>query len=100
MMTIRPCSTLSLALILLLGAGCAVRPSDHDGTSPGPALVKRSQMLMGTVVFVTAVAADEATAQAAAAAGLAEIRRLEELWSTWLPSSEISRVNEIGRAHV
>ncbi len=93
MMTIRTCSALSLALILLLGAGCAVRSSGGDGPGPGPALVKRSQMLMGTVVFVTAVAPDEATAQAAAAAGLAEIRRLEELWSTWIPSSEISQVN-------
>lgn len=93
MMTIRPCSALSLALILLLGAGCAVHPSGGDGPSPGPALVKRSQMLMGTVVFVTAVAPDEATARAAAAAGLTEIRRLEELWSTWISSSEISLVN-------
>lgn len=63
------------------------------GCQPEQAVVKRSQMLMGTLVFVTAVAADEETAQRAAAAGLVEIRRLEELLSTWIPSSEVSRVN-------
>ncbi len=57
------------------------------------ALVKRSQYLMGTIVFVTGVAADEATAKEAVAAGLKEIRRLEELLSTWIPESELSRVN-------
>jgi thiamine biosynthesis lipoprotein len=50
-------------------------------------------MLMGTVVQVTAVARDEATAGQAVAAGLAEVRRLEELLSTWIPTSELSRVN-------
>ncbi|MGB0910906.1 MAG: FAD:protein FMN transferase [Nitrospirales bacterium] len=57
------------------------------------ALVKRSQYLMGTIVFVTGVAADEATAKEAVAAGLKEIRRLEQLLSTWIPESELSRVN-------
>lgn len=56
-------------------------------------LVKRSQMLMGTVVWVSAVASNEREAQHASAAGLAEIRRLEELLSTWIPESELSRVN-------
>jgi len=63
------------------------------GCQGAPHLVKRSQMLMGTVVFVTVVAADESTAQQAAKAGLDEIRRLEELLSTWIPTSELSKVN-------
>jgi thiamine biosynthesis lipoprotein len=50
-------------------------------------------MLMGTLVFVTAVAPDEAVAHRAAAAALEEIRRLEQLLSTWIPASELSRVN-------
>jgi len=74
---------IGLFLSSLLVGGC-------QGT---PHLVKRSQMLMGTVVFVTAVAADESTAQKAAKAGLDEIRRLEELLSTWIPTSELSKVN-------
>jgi len=74
---------IGMFLLSLLMVGC-------QGT---PHLVKRSQMLMGTVVFVTVVAADESTAQQAAKAGLDEIRRLEELLSTWIPTSELSKVN-------
>ena len=74
---------IGMFLLSLLVVGC-------QGT---PHLVKRSQMLMGTVVFVTAVGTDESTAQQAAEAGLDEIRRLEELLSTWIPTSELSQVN-------
>ncbi len=48
---------------------------------------------MGTLVFVTAVAGDDAIAQRAAAAALKEIRRLEDLLSTWIETSELSHVN-------
>jgi FAD:protein FMN transferase len=57
------------------------------------ALIKRSQYLMGTLVFVTGVASDEETAKTAVAAGLAEIRRIEHLMSTWISTSELSKVN-------
>ena len=57
------------------------------------ALIKRSQYLMGTLVFVTGVAPEEAVAKQAVAAGLAEIRRIEYLMSTWIPDSELSKVN-------
>ncbi len=57
------------------------------------ALIKRSQYLMGTIVFVTGVAPDEQVAKTAVAEGLAEIKRLERLMSTWIPTSELSRVN-------
>jgi FAD:protein FMN transferase len=57
------------------------------------ALIKRSQYLMGTLVFVTGVAPDEETAKTAVAVGLAEIRRLEQLMSTWILTSELSKVN-------
>jgi len=50
-------------------------------------------MLMGTVVWVSAVAPSKPEAQKAATAGLREIRRLEEILSTWIPESELSRVN-------
>ncbi|GJL52825.1 FAD:protein FMN transferase [Candidatus Nitrospira salsa] len=63
------------------------------------ALVKRSQYLMGTLVFVTGVASDHAIAQQAVDAGLKEIRRLEELLSTWIPESELSRVNAAAGQH-
>jgi thiamine biosynthesis lipoprotein len=50
-------------------------------------------MQMGTLVSITVVAGNEAVAHAAATAGFAEIRRLEELLSTWISTSELSRVN-------
>lgn len=50
-------------------------------------------MQMGTLVKITVVARNESIAQAAATAGFAEIHRLEELLSTWIPTSELSRVN-------
>ena len=80
---------IGLFLLSLLVGGC----------QGGPHLVKRSQMLMGTVVFVTAVAGDELTAQKAAKAGLDEIRRLEDLMSTWIPTSELSQVNAAAGKH-
>jgi thiamine biosynthesis lipoprotein len=56
-------------------------------------LVKRAQMQMGTIVTLTAVAPTEAVAQEALTSGFREIRRLEELLSTWISTSELSRVN-------
>ena len=63
------------------------------------ALIKRSQYLMGTLVFVTGVAPEEKVAKHAVAAGLAEIRRIEQLMSTWIPTSELSKVNAASGKH-
>jgi len=71
-----------------LFVGCAGIPMQSE-----PVVVKRVQMQMGTLVSITAVAGNEAVAHAAATAGFAEIRRLEELLSTWISTSELSRVN-------
>lgn len=51
-------------------------------------------MHMGTLVSITAVAPTEPVAQASITAGFQEIRRLDELLSTWIPTSELSRVNQ------
>lgn len=77
-----------VALVFIALSACAGIPSGQE-----PVMVTRAQMQMGTVVKITAVAQSEAAAQAAASAGFAEIRRLEELLSTWIPTSELSRVN-------
>jgi thiamine biosynthesis lipoprotein len=71
---------------LLVGCGSLSTRSE-------PVVVKRVQMQMGTLVSITAVAGNEAIAHAAATAGFAEIRRLEELLSTWISTSELSQVN-------
>ena len=77
-----------LTLLLSTLSGCVGVPTGQES-----AVVTRAQMQMGTLVKITAVARSEAVAQAAATAGFAEIRRLEELLSTWIPTSELSRVN-------
>lgn len=76
-----------LGLVALL-VGCASVPMQSE-----PVVVKRAQMQMGTLVSITVVARNEAVAHAAATAGFTEIRRLEELLSTWISTSELSRVN-------
>jgi thiamine biosynthesis lipoprotein len=50
-------------------------------------------MHMGTLVTLTAVAPSKAMAQAVMTAGFHEVKRLEQLLSTWIPESEVSRVN-------
>ena len=71
-----------------LSAGCT-----GISTQSEPVVVKRAQVQMGTLVKITAVAKSASVAQAAATAGFAEIRRLEEILSTWIRTSELSRVN-------
>lgn len=88
----------AVVIVALLMYSCV-----HRSNTIPPVIVKRSQMLMGTLVFVTSVAEDEVAAQRAAQAAFAEIRRLEELLSTWIPSSELSTVNAAaghGEVHV
>ena len=50
-------------------------------------------LLMGSRFELTAIAEDTAQAKAAVAAGIAEIRRIEALISSWQPTSETSAVN-------
>lgn len=69
--------------------GCQSMPSVH----------KRSQMLMGTMVFLTAAGPDVETSHAALDAGFQEIRRLEKLLSTWDATSELSAVNAAAGHH-
>ena len=90
--------TCLLTLLCSAFTGCVGVPPGQESV-----VVTRAQMQMGTLVKITAVARSESIAQAAATAGFAEIRRLEELLSTWIPTSELSRVNasaEVMPVHV
>ncbi|WP_455379517.1 FAD:protein FMN transferase [Petrachloros mirabilis] len=58
-----------------------------------PITLKRAQTHMGTLVTVTAVAPTRELAQVATTAAFEEIHRLEQLLSTWIPTSELSKVN-------
>ena len=62
---------------------------------------KRTQMHMGTLVTLTVVAPDTTVSDRAMRAGFNEIKRLEQLLSTWRPDTELSMVNaEAGRRPV
>ena len=80
--------TCCLSLVLMMESGCA-------GLSPASpsVVVKRTQMHMGTLVSITAVAENDQAANRAIDAGFKEVKRLEQLLSTWIPESEMSRVN-------
>ena len=60
---------------------------------PSPLVVKRTQIHMGTLVTITAVASDKDVGYRAIQAGFDEIKRLERLLSTWRSDSELSHVN-------
>jgi thiamine biosynthesis lipoprotein len=66
-----------------------------------PVVSKRAQMHMGTLVTLTVVAPDTSVSEQAMRAGFNEIKRLEQLLSTWRPDTELSLVNaEAGRRAV
>jgi FAD:protein FMN transferase len=85
MTILRVIGSLSLACLV---SSCSGMPITSD-----PVVVKRAQTHMGTLVTITAVAPTESGALAASTAAFSEIHRLEELLSTWIPTSELSRVN-------
>lgn len=88
--------SLSLFLMMTIEAGCAEMSSISK-----PVVIKRAQLQMGTLVSITAVASTEQVANGAINAGFTEIKRLEQLLSTWIPTSELSRVNaSAGKAPV
>jgi thiamine biosynthesis lipoprotein len=89
------CSRLARLMIGVIGleiTSTTLSAAPADLTSP-PATVTRAQYLMGAIAEITAVAPTKAIAQEAATAGFQEIRRLEQLLSTWIKTSELSRIN-------
>ena len=89
-------AVISGIFLILFSSACTTTRSES-----APIVVKRTQMQMGTLVTITSVAPDRQRAQDAASAGFQEIHRLEELISTWIATSELSRANAAaGRAAV
>jgi len=95
-------AVLVLLLCLPFLTSCVIIPISKPSPKPAPdqaqpaataVTAKRAQVLMGTMVEITAVAPNETLAQAALTAGFQEIRRIEALISTWIETSELSRVN-------
>ena len=81
-------------LLAFLGISFVCGPGQGlPGHAASPHVVKRGQMHMGTLVFLTAVAQDKQLAHDAIERGFAEIHRLEQILSTWISDSELSRIN-------
>ena len=59
----------------------------------GEGIFRKSKNLMGTEMEITAASADEKKAYTAIEAAFAEIRRIEELMSTYISESQISKIN-------
>lgn len=85
-----------LCVVSIIVMGCvATQPVSKSVVS------KRAQMHMGTLVTLTVVATDRRVGDRAMQAGFDEVKRLEQLLSTWRSDSELSRVNaESGRLPV
>ena len=82
-------STMAVVCLSVAMLSCA-----KGGSSEPPLVtVKRTQMHMGTLVSITAVGRTQEEANAAITAGFEEVKRLEQLLSTWIPDSELSQVN-------
>lgn len=82
-----------LCLIAILVFGCVATPPVSQAV-----VSKRAQMHMGTLATLTVVASNSYVRDRALRAGFDEIKRLEQLLSTWRSDSELSRVNaEAGR---
>ena len=82
------------------GLFCALMLSSSGLTNlliaqESPAEIQRTSMLMGTRATVQVYAEDRAEAVAASDAVLQEIARVEALLSTWIPDSELSRINRL-----
>lgn len=65
--------------------------------APAPAaphVIARTRKCMGTECEFKAFASDEALVERAFARGFAEFDRIEELTTSWRPTSEVARINE------
>lgn len=82
-------TSISLAwFVLAMVVGCT-------GLQPTalPVIVKRTQLHMGTLVTVTGIASEAHVAHRAVQTAFSEIKRLEQLLSTWRSDSELFHVN-------
>lgn len=80
----------SFAVMRASPAALAAGPGD---ATTGEGLVERGKTSMGTALRITVWTAEEARAARAIDEALAEFDRLDRLMTTWLPDSEVSRIN-------
>lgn len=77
-----------------LSGGAAGAASAPAASAPAaPRALSYEHSCMGTRCTIQAYHHDEALFQRAVGAAMAEIERLDRLMSTWVPSSDVSRIN-------
>ncbi len=82
--TVRVVGALAAAALSLSVAGCRQHPH----------LVERSRLAMGSTLHLTAWTNDQPGVEKAFEEVFAEFTRLEKLMSTWIPNSDVQRVNQ------
>jgi thiamine biosynthesis lipoprotein len=86
-------------VVLVLAVSWAVACQQGSGTREAaviearPRLVEASRLSMGSALRLTAWTSDETAAKSAFDEVFAEFARLERLMSTWVPESDVSRIN-------
>jgi thiamine biosynthesis lipoprotein len=98
-----------VAFLLIAGTGVACGGNDGETQAPSPAkpaqakppappprapAFSRKRNLMGTVFQITVAGAASPEREKTIDAAFAELERLEQVLSEWIPSSEISRIND------
>ena len=89
-------SALLISIVLTCGAtlACSRDAPAHGPVAQGPAkAVSASRLSMGSTLNLAAWTADESAAKAAFDEVFAEFARLEQLMSTWIPTSDVSHAN-------
>jgi FAD:protein FMN transferase len=76
-------------IVALLWMGIALNACDGAGDQP----TRRTQLIMGTLVEITVSHSDPDVIQTVTTQAFDEMSRIEQLMSTYLPDSEISRIN-------
>ena len=76
-------------IAVFLWMGIVLNACDGAGDQP----TRRTQFIMGTLVEITVSHPDPDVIQAVTTQAFNEMKRIEQLMSTYLPDSEISRIN-------
>jgi thiamine biosynthesis lipoprotein len=80
--------------VVLVGIATLACARDESALGPPSArLVSASRLAMGSTLTLTAWTADESAAKTAFEDVFAEFARLDTLMSTWIPDSDVSRIN-------
>jgi thiamine biosynthesis lipoprotein len=82
-----------LALCIACAPASSSKSGEREGGDRAARVVTASRLSMGSTLTLTAWTADESAAKRAFDEVFAEFTRLEQLMSTWIPGSDVSRVN-------